>query len=365
MKKIIYILLPIICVIIATYFIFSNSKENKLKDLNYNNEAISKINDFNIYEIVIKEKYSKTLETALLSDDYNSKYVNDYIKINYVDDKNFIKDINKLLDIGYSVSQINTIYEQLEYDNIKYILENNHIDNLEQYLSLEYFKNENLSRYIDYSKKNNTNVVDTITYVNMNLDYDFYSNIEKVTNPDDLLVVVDKYNQLPSDYEPSNLVLIDSSYSTGNNYIRSEAKIPFETLCSDAKKEGLYIKAMSTYRSYKAQDNIYNGYVNRNGRESADTYSARPGHSEHQTGLAIDVMNNTTSYTNFGSTKEYKWMMENAYKYGFTLSYPSDKVSITGYISEPWHYRYVGVEIATYLHQNNLTLGEYMARKNK
>ncbi len=364
MKKFICVLLPIILVILVTiYFVFSNSKEITLKKLNYNSEAISKINDFDIYDIVVKEKYSKTLEMSLLSDEFNSKYVNDYIKINYVDSINFIEYVNKLLDIGYSYIEINMIHDKLENDSIKYILENNYIDNLEQYLSLVYFKSENLVRYIDYSKKNNSDVVDTVTYVNMDLDYDFYTNIKEVEKPDDLLVTVNKYNQLPSDYEPSNLVLIDSSCSTGNNYIRSEAKIPFETLCNDIKKEGLFVKAMSTYRSYKTQNSIYNGYVNRNGVEEADTYSARPGHSEHQTGLAIDVMNNTTSYTNFGSTKEYKWMQENAHKYGFILSYPSDKVSITGYVSEPWHYRYVGVELATYLHENNLTLDEYMARQ--
>ena len=97
------------------------------------------------------------------------------------------------------------------------------------------------------------------------------------------------------------------------------------------------------------------------GVNKADTYSARPGFSEHHTGLAIDIDNIKTSYTDFDKTKEFIWMQENAYKYGFILRYPEDKVDITGYIYEPWHYRYVGVEAAKYIYENNMTLEEYYA----
>ena len=143
----------------------------------------------------------------------------------------------------------------------------------------------------------------------------------------------------------------------------SEAKEAFETLSEEAKKEGMTVLAMSSYRSYEYQVNLYNNYVASDGKEAADTYSARAGYSEHQTGLAVDVYNGDLPYTSFEETEEFNWMQENAYKYGFILRFPKDKVTITGYQYESWHYRYVGIKEATYIHEHNLTLEEYYVKK--
>ena len=116
---------------------------------------------------------------------------------------------------------------------------------------------------------------------------------------------------------------------------------------------------MSAYRSYTNQETLYNRYVQKDGSIKADTYSARPGHSEHQTGLAVDVHNTVLPYTSFDKTNEFTWMKENAHKYGFILRYPKDKTNITGYDYEPWHNRYIGVEHATYIYENNITFDEY------
>ena len=118
---------------------------------------------------------------------------------------------------------------------------------------------------------------------------------------------------------------------------------------------------MSTYRSYTYQVNLYNRYKKQDGEEKADTYSGRPGHSEHQTGLAVDVYNKEKDYTNFGTTKEYEWMMEHAHEYGFILRFPKGKEKETGYTYEAWHFRYVGIDAATYIHNNNISLEEYVA----
>ena len=139
------------------------------------------------------------------------------------------------------------------------------------------------------------------------------------------------------------------------------AKEAFENLSSDAKKENLNIIAMSTYRSYNYQVNLYNRYVQQDGKENADTYSGRPGHSEHQTGLAADVYNKTETYTNFEKTKEYEWMQNHAHEYGFILRFPKDKVDETGYQFESWHYRYVGLEAAKYIKEHNISFEEYYA----
>ena len=125
---------------------------------------------------------------------------------------------------------------------------------------------------------------------------------------------------------------------------------------ADAKALGLNIPLVSGYRSYETQENLYNKYVKKDGEKKANTYSAKPGESEHQTGLAFDIGSVDRSFAN---TIEAKWLAENAYLYGFIIRYPKDKEEITGYNYEPWHLRYVGQELAKYLKKNNLTLEEY------
>ena len=135
-------------------------------------------------------------------------------------------------------------------------------------------------------------------------------------------------------------------------------------MCKEAEKEGIYLKAGSTYRSYSYQLNLYNNYVKRDGKNEADTYSARAGFSEHQTGLAIDIMNNKELYIDENDTKkEYEWLKNNSYKYGYILRYPQGKEHITGYMFEDWHFRYFGENISTELYNNKLTYEEYLAKK--
>ena len=130
----------------------------------------------------------------------------------------------------------------------------------------------------------------------------------------------------------------------------------FKKMSDAAKKEGLKIYNVSGYRSYDTQEYLYNNYVSRDGKEKADTYSARAGTSEHQTGLATDI--NSVS-SKFENTKEFKWLKDNAHKYGFILRYPKGKEHITGYMYEPWHYRYVGKDVAKIIYENDFTYEEY------
>lgn len=184
-----------------------------------------------------------------------------------------------------------------------------------------------------------------------------------INNPNDYLVLVNKFNTLSSAYIPNDLELINSIYSNNKKYLRKKAKIAFENMAFDAKQIGLNIIAVSTYRSYDYQDKLFNNYVKEKGLEYASMCSARPGCSEHQLGLAVDIADKSLDYDNFDKTKEFVWIKNNAYKYGFILRYPIDKVNITGYKYEPWHYRYIdSVYLAKYLLDNNLTLEEYKKR---
>lgn len=225
---------------------------------------------------------------------------------------------------------------------------------------VNYFNSNYIDRYLKY-KENNRNMKnsDIVLQVNIGLDQEFYTNIKRALDIDTTYVLVNKFYYLDENYIPKNLETIDSNYSVPGKKMVNVARISFEYLAKKALSEGYRIRAVSTYRSFSYQEGLYNNYVAKDGVEKADKYSARAGFSEHQTGLAVDVDNFSTSFNDFENTKEYKWMLDNAYKYGFILRYPKDKENITGYIYEPWHYRYVGIEIASLIHENNLSYEEY------
>ncbi len=234
------------------------------------------------------------------------------------------------------------------------------LDNIQE--KINYFHMDYIDRYIVYHEKNpNLSMEDVVTRVNIGLDQDYYTNTKESPYLNQVYILSNKYTTL-SDYVPENLEKVSSSCSTGTRYLVREARLAFEEMCTDAKQEGYTINAMSTYRSYEYQVGLYQRYVDQDGVEKADTYSARPGFSEHQTGLVVDVDNRKTAYTSFDTTKEYTWMQENAYKYGFILRYPEGKENITGYTYESWHYRYVGKEIASYIQENHITFDEYYVR---
>jgi len=157
----------------------------------------------------------------------------------------------------------------------------------------------------------------------------------------------------------NGILIVNKKYSLPSTYggTDSTALSALKELQSAGQKEGFSLQLVSGYRSYETQKRIYNNYVNRWGIEYTDTTSARPGHSEHQTGLAFDVGELTSNY---GETKEGIWLKNNCYKYGFIIRYLKGKENITGYSYEPWHIRYVGVEVATEIMQKNITLEEYL-----
>lgn len=156
------------------------------------------------------------------------------------------------------------------------------------------------------------------------------------------------------------ILIANKTYSLPQSYAPgwdTEASEQLKEMFEAAKEDSIYLFVKSGYRSYIDQKIIYNDYVKRDGKEMADTYSARPGHSEHQTGLAFDLNSLDSS---FESTPEAKWIAENSYKYGFIVRYPKGKENITGYIYEPWHVRYLGIEKAKEVYESGLCLEEYL-----
>lgn len=182
----------------------------------------------------------------------------------------------------------------------------------------------------------------------------------------DKLMLVNKTNAVTADYVPVDLVRAEYralNRTESGQYLTREACDAFNKLASDAADIGYEIVVTTAYRSYNFQSYLYNNYVAKDGQAAADRYSARPGTSEHQSGLASDVSSPSVNYeltSNYINTEEGKWLADNCYKYGFIIRFPDGDEDITGYIYEPWHIRYVGQEHARKIYALDITLEEYL-----
>ena len=266
-----------------------------------------------------------------------------------------------LLSLGYNVNIIKKIEEKISNINVKkYLLEKKY-DNIAEFASSPYFKVENIERYENYYQKNPAFTFDQVVlYVEIGLDYEFYTNIKTIEDYTPLTTLVNKYNQLPDNVHFDNLVTLEKPYSnTGKRQIRSEIVEPLKQMIDSAKNEGLKLTVISAFRDYNTQKYLFDKSKKKNGLDYALIYSAKPGHSEHQLGLAVDF---NTTQEKFKNSKEYAWLKDNAYKYGFVERYPENKVFITGYGYEPWHYRYLGIDIATRMYIENITYEEYLVK---
>ena len=179
-------------------------------------------------------------------------------------------------------------------------------------------------------------------------------------------ILVNRSNKLEKSYIPQSLKVPNVrfiSYADPKVKKMDEtAAAALESLFTAARKDGVTLLAVSGYRDYYYQQRLYNNKVSAAGRKEADKYVAQPGASEHQTGLAMDVLSNeyTSLDAGFDKTQAYKWLESNCYKYGFIIRYPKGKENITGYNYEPWHLRYVGISEATEISQKHITLEEYL-----
>ena len=179
------------------------------------------------------------------------------------------------------------------------------------------------------------------------------------------LMLVNKNNSLKSSYKPKELVNpnihFDASATNEERFMTPDSAKAIEKLFKDARKDGINFLGMSAYRSYDLQKDTYYNRIKSVGKKEADKYVAKPGKSEHQTGLAIDVTNEDRWFVK--STDEAQWLATNAHKYGFVLRYPEGKQQITGVAYEPWHIRYVGEKVAKKIYDEQITLEEFLEKK--
>lgn len=279
----------------------------------------------------------------------------------------YIKYINsnpyKLKKLGYSEEQTEIILN-LKDKYIEEILKMDFNENYAKFMKEKYFLFKNLNQYVEYYNKNKKDKIShIISIVNTKANNEWYD--EDIVKNTDMskgdLILVNKFNQLKSNYTPKNIVPISNYYSYDDNSIVKKVYEAYKNMWYAAKEEDLTLIVTSSYRDYKTQETLWNGYADRNGEKWADSVSARAGFSEHQTGLTLDIVTYNTTMNDFENTDEFKWLQKNAHKYGFILRYPKDKEDITGYAYESWHYRYVGVDVATSIHEKNITFDEYYA----
>ncbi|MBO0997779.1 M15 family metallopeptidase [Bacillus sp. SD075] len=192
------------------------------------------------------------------------------------------------------------------------------------------------------------------------------AGLQTLANPESIPVLVNKQYSLPEDYKPNDLIYpkVDFIFQDKieKRMMRKEAGVALEEMFQAAESENMHFAGVSAYRSHQTQIAVFNNYVAKDGEEKAKTYSAMPGTSEHETGLAIDVTTHDgacAAQDCFGDTNEAAWLAEHAHEYGFIIRYPEGKENITGYKYEPWHIRYVGVDAATEIFETKSTLEEY------
>lgn len=319
---------------------------------------------------------SKILENFnILKEDRKSIYASDEVLME-IDSK--IEEVTKELENGVTdrasilVEELNSLIVDISYTN------HNELESLFNKLNEDEmlgFTEEELNKVNTLlSEYNSLMKQQRYSEAKVALD-DTDSYIEEVKKEVEKRTTKEIYNKKSSEESSSrtptyiNGVLLvnkknglPDSFGNGED---PEARAAFEEMKSEAAKEGIFINAFSTYRSYWSQDRLYSDYVATYGQEPTDTFSARAGFSEHQTGLAFDIGGTDRSLwaeDDFKYTAEAEWLKNNAYKYGFILRYPEGKEWKTGFMHESWHFRYIGKEHSKNFKDNNLTLEEYLGQ---
>jgi len=222
-----------------------------------------------------------------------------------------------------------------------------------------FYEADKAERYVAFQERNPDLTPDEIVWrVNSFLDYDFFEVTIQTDSPE-LTIIVNKYYYVPSDFYPPDIIT-----GSGGYLMKPEVDEAFRKMQSDVANEiNGTISVASAFRTVSYQENLFNQYLANDSRENVERYSARPGHSEHHTGLVIDVVGSFGSLRDFINTKEGPWVHENAHKYGFIIRYKDGFEHITGYESEPWHLRYIGVDLAIKMRETGInTLEEFKVK---
>ena len=328
----------LLCVLIAAVLLCAcaKSEEQMLKEIGYSEEEIALI--LNLSE-ENRERFKEEKQDELLKfiscENFKEELFDEYLQF------------KGLFDEGFIIEKVNNG-----------IMNKDNVSKLQELYASEYYIPEKEELYLKYLDSY-ASVREAIERVNTKRYLELYTNIEPTDMSKGYLILVNKYYQLPEGYEPDDLVQV--SEVPGRGYLRKEVYEAYKALYEDAQNLGYNLTVVSAYRSYATQVGLYNSYLKVDPQEVVDTYSARPGHSEHQSGLCLDVSIPGYSLDNFYQTEASKWLAENCSRYGFIIRYPDDKTDITGYQGEPWQLRYLGKEVSEDVYKRGITYDEYYA----
>ena len=340
-------------------FLFYEKQIHDLTKLEYSRKASQNILFSFKKDYVLSVGKNATLNCAFESTDYLEEYLDSYRKITYVPQEHLISNINALLKKGYNPNDINIILVHGDDEAVARFAKRDKVRYLEEFFSVDYAKLDYYDRYVSYSDETGEDEDTTVLFVNLDLDKaDYVDSILVSDFSTDM--IVNKHRHLGEDFVPSDLITIDSAYASSDDLQCSHLAFnAYKRMSDAATAEGYSIVINSAYRSYQDQVDLTNYYLRIYGQNYVDKYVAKPGYSEHQTGLAFDIGSRNANV--FANSKEYVWMQENAYKYGFIRRFTKKKEFLTGFREEPWHYRYVGEEIAKIIHEENISFEEYWA----
>lgn len=282
----------------------------------------------------------------------------------------------KFLESGYKLEEFKTLDEYLTDEELDKLLRYDYNEFIPEFVKQKYFMFKNLDGYLsqvitqedDFFKYHGTEGYDypfIVASVNVGSINEPYEHSLNTDFSKGYGLITNKYYNLGINYVPDDLVDIDIRYRyEGNKKLRKEAYDAFLRMWEAAYAEGIYLVIEDAYRSATEQQSVYKYYEDFKGIKYADSIAARPGYSEHQTGLSIDIYSKECAVADkFKDSKSYKWLIENSYKYGYILRYPDgeNNIALTGYRYESWHYRYVGVDLATKVYNEGITFDEYYA----
>lgn len=329
---------------------------NKLTKHGYSKEASKEIIKKGIKSKVLDNEYSKFIDLNIFDTNFLKENY-DYYSLIKLNNQIDLKIVNNIKEKGYTEEEASLILNSGSVDEINALLAKEKYANITDYLKFDYAKLGLLDRYIEYKKVNGESFENSVTYVNIGLDKEFYTDYKEV-NDFSITMLVNKYNKLSENFVPKDLVSFPTTYCSSTCPMdNKEAVEAFVNMAKALKEEeNLNIYVNSAYRSYHDQDETYNRLTKLYG---ANYDVAKAGFSEHQTGLSVDI--GSGSSKTFKGSKEEAWLKLNAHKYGFILRYESGKTKITGY-NEPWHFRYVGIEVAKDIYSKKLTFDEYYVR---
>ena len=349
-----FVLCALLCV-----FLFYTKQIHDLTKYGYSKKAAHNILFSMKKDYVLSVGENATLNAVFESEDYIEDNLEIYRKINFVSQEHFVQNMNQLIKVGYNPSDMNIIFAHGDDEAVTRFTKREKVRYLEEFFSVDYAKLDLYDRYVKYSDDTGEDEDITVLFVNLDMDLEDYTD-SKVVDKFSVDMLVNKHHHLDEAFVPDDLVFIDKDYASSEDLQCSHiAYNAFKKMSEAASREGLQIIINSAYRSYQDQVDLVNTYLNSYGQSYVDKYVAKPGYSEHQTGLAFDIGSGSVSV--FANSKEYQWMQEHAHEYGFIYRFTKGFEYITGFRSEPWHYRYVGVDIATYMVEHNMSFEEYWA----